>query len=148
MAISGIPIAGCPGCSSRRLALGIGGSKVIGAAHGPLRFQFSVGLQAVPAVEQEPGEQVDGDAARENFLHDLAVAFGLRVAEFFLSLLFREQFGFQLGFFLASPLLGALHLGAVVYRFVFHKTSPLVVRKRSPDTKRVERSILRMDEIF
>jgi hypothetical protein len=120
MSIPGISIRGRPVCSSWRLALGVGGPKEFGAARGPLRFQRGVALQAFPAVEQKPGEGIDGDSTRENFAHDLAIAFGLAVAKVSLALRLLALFCFLQ----APPFLGRLHLCCIIGGSFSHKTSP------------------------
>jgi hypothetical protein len=83
-------------------------------------------LQAFAAVEQEPGERVDGDAAREYFAHDLAVAFRLAVAEVALALrLLALSF-----FLLAPPFLGCLHLRGIIGGSAYHETSPFRSRAK------------------
>jgi hypothetical protein len=85
-------------------------------------------LQAFAAIEQEPGERVDGDAARENFAHDLAIAFRLAVAEFSLALrLLALSF-----FLLAPPFLGCLHLRGIIGGSAYHETSPFRPRANLP----------------
>jgi hypothetical protein len=87
-------------------------------------------LQAFAAIEQEPGERVDGDAAREYFAHDLAVAFRLAVAEVSLALrLLALSF-----FLLAPPFLGCLHLRGIIGGSAYHETSPFRSRANLPGT--------------
>jgi hypothetical protein len=108
--------------------LGVGGPKVIGAACGPLRFQLGVSLQALPAVEQEACERVDGDSVRENFTHDLAIAFGLAIAKVSLALRLLALFCFLQ----APPFLGCLHLRGIIDGSFSHKISPFRSRAKLP----------------
>jgi len=127
ISIPGMSIPGCPACSSWRLALGVGGPKVIGAAGGPLRFQPGVVLQVFPAVEQKSGKGIDGDSARENFAHDLAIAFGLAIAKVSLALRLFALFCFLQ----AAPFLGCLHLRGIIGGSFSHKTSPFRSRAKT-----------------
>jgi hypothetical protein len=83
-------------------------------------------LQAFAAVEQEPGERVDGDAAREYFAHDLAIAFCLTVAKVALALGLLAL----LFFLLAPPFLGCLHLRGIIGGSFYHETSPFRSRAK------------------
>jgi hypothetical protein len=85
-------------------------------------------LQAFAGIEQEPGERVDGDAAREYFAHDLAVAFRLAVAQVALALRLLALFFFLL----VPPFLGCLHLRGIVGGSAYHETSPFRSRANLP----------------
>ncbi len=141
VSVSGMPVSGCPFGFGRWLALG-GGPKEGLAAGVPLLFQRGVGLLAFEVFVQEPSEPVDGYAGLEDREDSLAKALGLAHENGFLALLFVLLLGFQL----ALPFRGVQHLRGVVCRLAFHRTSPLMARRPSPDPKRMEPMVLRMAE--